>query len=189
MAVPMDLPLLDARGQALCCQDILTGQVHRRERRSAGAGSKGHRLYDRAMHAVRVKGQDPAKGFAHTLLIRRSKDMKQQHQGRPAPYGIEFFLVHAAVGTLAVMVRTGGCAVEDRGGQQDRVSQGKTRRFSKARWSAELGCPAAVDRRDPWVAGRDHAGSCCAYLGRDRPCLVAPSPSDHSHDQPLPPTR
>ena len=51
MAVPLDLPLVDARGQALCCQDILTNRVHRWERRSAGAGSKGHRLHDWAMHA------------------------------------------------------------------------------------------------------------------------------------------
>ena len=51
----------------MCCQDILTGQVHRWERRSAGAGSKGHRLYDWAMHAVRVKGQDPADGFRYAL--------------------------------------------------------------------------------------------------------------------------
>jgi len=92
----------------LYCQDILTGQVHRWERRSAGAGSRGHRLYDWAMHAVRVQGQDPAEGFAHTLLIRRSKEMKQ-HKGRPASYDIEFFLVHAPVGTpMAVMVRTAG---------------------------------------------------------------------------------
>ena len=104
----MDLPLLDVRGQALYCQDILTGQIHRWERRSAGAGSKGHRRYDWAMHAVRVKEQDPAAGFAHTPLIRRSKDMKR-HKGRPDSYDIEFFLVHAPAGTtLAVMVRTAG---------------------------------------------------------------------------------
>jgi SRSO17 transposase len=108
LAVPMDLPLLDVRGHAVCCQDILTGQVHRWERRSAGAGSKGHRFYDWAMHAVRVKGQDPADGYGHTLLIRRSKEMKH-HKGRPASYDIEFFLVHAPVGTpLAAMVRTAG---------------------------------------------------------------------------------
>lgn len=108
MAVPMDLPLVDARGQALSCQDILTSQIHRWERRSAGAGSKGNRLYDWAMHAVRVKDQDPADGFAHTLLIRRSKDRKK-HKGRPDSFDIEFFLVHAPVGTpLAAMVRTAG---------------------------------------------------------------------------------
>lgn len=60
------------------------------------------------MHAVRVKGQDPAEGYGHTLLIRRSKEMGQR-KGRPASYDIEFFLVHAPVGTsLAVMVRTAG---------------------------------------------------------------------------------
>jgi len=108
LAVPMDLPLLDARGHPVCCQDILTDQIHRWERRSAGAGGKGHRLYDWAMHAVRVKGQDPADGFVHTLLIRRSKEMKR-HKGRPASFDIEFFLVHAPVDTpMAAMVRTAG---------------------------------------------------------------------------------
>lgn len=63
LAVPMDLPLLDARGHAVCCQDILTGQIHRWERRSPGAGSKGHRLYDWAIHAVRVKDQDRPPGM------------------------------------------------------------------------------------------------------------------------------
>ncbi|WP_202971024.1 IS701 family transposase [Saccharothrix sp. ALI-22-I] len=108
MAVPVDLPLVDARGQALCCKDILRDHVHRWERRSAGAGSKGHRLYDWAMHAVTVKEQPPAAGYGHTLLIRRSKDMRK-HKGRPASYDIEYFLVHAPVATtLAAMVRAAG---------------------------------------------------------------------------------
>jgi SRSO17 transposase len=108
MAVPVDLPLVDARGKALCCKDILTGRGQRWERRSAGAGSKGARLYDWAMHAVRVKGQEPADGFAHTLLIRRSKDMRKR-KGRPASYDIEYFLVHAPVATtMAEMVRAAG---------------------------------------------------------------------------------
>jgi hypothetical protein len=41
MAVPKDLPLVDVRGRALCCADILAGRGHRWERHSAGAGSKG----------------------------------------------------------------------------------------------------------------------------------------------------
>jgi SRSO17 transposase len=108
MAVPVDLPLLDARGQALCCKDILTDHVQQWERRSAGEGSKGHRLYDWALHAVTVKEQSPAEGYGHTLLIRRSKDMKK-HKGRPASYDIEYFLVHAPVATtMTAMIRAAG---------------------------------------------------------------------------------
>ncbi|WP_442912788.1 IS701 family transposase [Kutzneria sp. CA-103260] len=108
MAVPVDLSLVDARGKALCCKDILTGRAQRWERRSAGEGSKGARLYDWAMHAVRVKGQDPTDGFAHTLLIRRSKDMRRR-KGQPASYDIEYFLVHALLSTtMAEMVRAAG---------------------------------------------------------------------------------
>lgn len=55
-----------------------------------------------------VKEQDPADGVAHTLLVRRSKQMKHR-KGWPDSYDIEFFLVHAPVGPpLAVMVRTAG---------------------------------------------------------------------------------
>lgn len=108
MAVPVDLPLVDARGKALCCKDVLTGRTHRWERRSAGAGSKGTRLYDWALHAVTVKGQPPAEGYCHTLLIRRSKDMRKR-KGHPASYDIEYFLVHAPVATtMAEMVRAAG---------------------------------------------------------------------------------
>jgi len=73
-------------GQAVCRQDILTDQVHRWERRSADSGGKGHRLYDWAMHAVAVKEQDPTEGFAHTLLIRRSREMKSTRAGLPAKW-------------------------------------------------------------------------------------------------------
>ena len=108
MAVPKDLPLVDVRGQVLSCEDILLGRVHHWERRSAGAGSKGHRLYDWAMHEVRVKGQNPAQGYGHTLLIRRSRDMKKR-KGQPAAFDIEYFLVHAPVATpMAAMVRVAG---------------------------------------------------------------------------------
>jgi hypothetical protein len=44
MAVPVDLPLVDARGKALCCKDVLIGRTHSWERRSVGADSKGARL-------------------------------------------------------------------------------------------------------------------------------------------------
>jgi SRSO17 transposase len=108
MAVPVDLPLVDVRGKALCCKDILTERTHQWERRSAGEGGKGARLYDWAMHAVTVKGQSPAPGCGHTLLIRRSKDMRKR-KGRPASYDIEYFLVHApAATTMPAMIRAAG---------------------------------------------------------------------------------
>jgi SRSO17 transposase len=108
MAVPVDLPLVGARGEALCCKDILRSGVRRWERRTAGAGSKGARLYDWAMHAVTVKEQLPAAGFGHTLLIRRSKEMRTR-TGRSSSYDLEFFLVHAPVATtMAAMVRAAG---------------------------------------------------------------------------------
>jgi SRSO17 transposase len=108
MAVPVDLPLVGARGETLSCKDVLRSGVHRWERRAAGEGSKGTRLYDWSTHAVTVKEQLPADGFGHTLLIRRSKDMKKR-TGRPSSYDIEFFLVHAPVATtMAAMVRAAG---------------------------------------------------------------------------------
>ncbi|WP_211353685.1 transposase [Kutzneria buriramensis] len=72
LAVPVELPLLDARGQASCCKDILTGRVLRWERRAVGGGGTGHWLYDWATHAVTVKEQPPTEGHGHALLIRRS---------------------------------------------------------------------------------------------------------------------
>jgi len=146
MAVPVDLPLVDARGQALCCKDILTGRVHQWERRSAGAGSKGHRLYDWAMHAVTVKDQPPAEGYGHTLLIRRSKDMRKR-AGRPASHDIEYFLVHAPVATtMAAMIRAAGL-----------------------RWKIDRDGPVPGSQVDSVVPARHdvHAG---AGVPRGRPC-------------------
>lgn len=75
---------------------------------SARAGSKGRRLYDWAMHAVTVKDQIPAEGYGHTLLIRRSKDMRKR-KGQPAAHDIEYFVVHAPVATtMAAMIRVAG---------------------------------------------------------------------------------
>jgi SRSO17 transposase len=57
---------------------------------------------------VTVKEQPPAAGFGHTLLIRRSREMRKR-KGRPSSYDIEFFLVHAPVATtMAAMVRAAG---------------------------------------------------------------------------------
>jgi SRSO17 transposase len=108
MAVPVDLPLVGARGEALSCKDVLRSGVHRWELRTAGEGGKGARLYDWSMHAVTVKEQPPAAGFGHTLLVRRSKGMRKR-KDRPSSYDIEFFLVHAPVAaTMAAMVRAAG---------------------------------------------------------------------------------
>ncbi|WP_211269302.1 IS701 family transposase [Saccharothrix syringae] len=127
MAVPADLPLVDARRKALCCQDVLRSGEHRWERRSAGEGGRGARWHDWAMHAVTVKEQPPAAGFDHTLLIRRSKQMHKR-KGRPSSYDIEFFLVHAPVATpMAAMVRAAGVRwwiEEDNRTGEDRLGLG-----------------------------------------------------------------
>jgi SRSO17 transposase len=111
LGVPVDLPLVGIHGQALRPDAILAQMGHQVgwERRSAGAGSKGQRYYDWAAHAVVVKGQPPAEGFAHTLLIRRSTRKKVTKQHPTGRYDIEFFLVHAPVGTpVSAMIRAAG---------------------------------------------------------------------------------
>lgn len=91
MAVPVDLPLIDARGRATRPDTVFKDLgVAQWERRSCGDGSKGRRVYDWGRWQVTVKDQPPAEGFVHTLLIRRStKDSDD----------IEFFLAHAPIGT------------------------------------------------------------------------------------------
>jgi SRSO17 transposase len=101
MAVPRSLPLLDPAGASGRAEDLL-GQVDEAawERRSCGQGAKGQRFYDWAFAAVRVKGEDPAAGFAHTLLIRRSIS---------DPTEVAYFLVHAAQQTpMPQMVQVAG---------------------------------------------------------------------------------
>ena len=61
---------------------------------SAGSGAKGRRTYDWAVRQVTVKDQAPAEGYAHHLLIRRSKQLRER-KGEPAMHEIGFFLVHA----------------------------------------------------------------------------------------------
>nr|WP_246239641.1 transposase [Acrocarpospora corrugata] len=91
MAVPVDLPLSDARGRATRPDKVFKELgVACRERRSCGDGAKGKRLYDWGMWQVTVKDQPPAAGFVHTLLIRRSLS---------DPDDIEFFLAHAPIRT------------------------------------------------------------------------------------------
>ncbi len=87
MAVPVDLPLVDAHGRPTRPDRVL-GAVSPAvwKRRSCGKGTKGERYYDWAAVAVTVKDQPPSSGYAHTLLIRRSVSK---------PKEIEFFLAHA----------------------------------------------------------------------------------------------
>ncbi len=68
------------------------------ERRPCGEGSKGQRFYDWTAFEVRVTGQEPAPGFAHRLLIRRSTEKKQLAGGR-IDYEYAYFLAHAPTAT------------------------------------------------------------------------------------------
>jgi SRSO17 transposase len=88
LAVPVDLPLVAVDGKASRPDSIFKEYIREGdfERRSCGDGTKGGRFYDWASVDVRVKGQDPAEGFSHVLLVRRSV---------ADPADIEFFLVHA----------------------------------------------------------------------------------------------
>jgi SRSO17 transposase len=57
---------------------------------------------------VTVKDQAPAEGYAHHLLIRRSKELRRR-KGRPGMHQIEYFLVHAPANTaVPQMIRAAG---------------------------------------------------------------------------------
>jgi SRSO17 transposase len=101
LAVPRDLALVDAAGATIRADQLLTTvKPHCWERRSCGEGAKGQRFYDWACLAVRVKDEDPAPGFAHTLLIRRSIS---------DPSEVAYFLVHAPHETaMPAMVAVAG---------------------------------------------------------------------------------
>jgi len=110
MAVPVDLPLVGERGEALRPDTVLAsvGAVHW-ERRSVGNGSKGRRSYDWYAHTVTVKDQPAADGFAHTLLVRRAKKPKTTKKHPDGCYDIEYFLVHAPTGTpMRAMIAAAG---------------------------------------------------------------------------------
>jgi SRSO17 transposase len=98
LAVPVDLPLLGVRGEALRPDDLLR-RTRGWERRSAGSGSKGQRWYDWAIHAVTVKNQPPAPGFTHTLLIRRATTPSVTQKHPDGIYEVEYFLAHHRTGT------------------------------------------------------------------------------------------
>jgi SRSO17 transposase len=107
LAVPVDLPLVGPPGKPapgtkpIKRADHLLPYAKRRdqwERRSCGQGSKGQRYYDWTVFAVRVKDQEPADGFEHQLLIRRSTHKKQLAGGR-FDFEYAYFLVHAPAAT------------------------------------------------------------------------------------------
>jgi SRSO17 transposase len=110
LAVPCDLSLLDVRGAASRADALLAEtdpQVW--QQRSAGTGSKGLRYYGWAAHVVRVKGQPPASGFTHTLLIRRAITPKVTAKHPDGIYELEYFLVHAPTGTaITAMIAAAG---------------------------------------------------------------------------------
>jgi SRSO17 transposase len=110
LAVPCDLRLLDVRGRSSRVDALLTDTDPQAwQQRSAGTGSKGRRYYDWAAHAVTVKGQPPAPGFTHTVLIRRALTAKITVKHPDGIYEIEYFLVHAPAGTsIPAMIAAAG---------------------------------------------------------------------------------
>lgn len=107
-AVPSSFPLVHVHGHEEAGQptlkradDLLKRVTEQRwERRSCGEGSKGQRFYDWALFEVDVNDDEPADGFAHFLLIRRSVSN---------PDEISYFLVHAPTATtMTTMVACAG---------------------------------------------------------------------------------
>ncbi|MFE2473023.1 hypothetical protein [Streptomyces mirabilis] len=100
LAVPVTLPLACLAGKprqpaVAKAGDLLHYAIVRDqwERRSQGEGSKGQQYYDWTWLEVPLPGQQPADGFAHHLLIRRSTSNKQLADGR-VDYEYAYFLVH-----------------------------------------------------------------------------------------------
>ena len=110
LAVPVDLPLRDVRNRACRPDDLLAATAARAwERRSCGEGSKGRRFYDWTAHAVMVKGQPPASGHQHILLIRRATTPKITKKNPQGTLEVEYFLVHARAGTaITAMIKAAG---------------------------------------------------------------------------------
>jgi SRSO17 transposase len=100
LAVPVDLPLVGVRGEAVRPDTLLAGTDDDVwQRRSCGHGSKGERYWDFAAHQVTVKGQTPAPGFVHVLLIRRATKVKVTKKHPDGIVEVEYFLAHAPAGT------------------------------------------------------------------------------------------
>lgn len=107
LAVPVTLPVDGVPGKprqpkVAAAGDLLHYASSRDqwERRSCGEGSKGRRYYDWTCFEIKITGQQPADGFAHWLLIRRSTDKKHLAGGR-FDYEYGYFLAHAPTATPA----------------------------------------------------------------------------------------
>jgi len=178
LAVPCDLPLVDVRGAASRVDALLAEtdpQVW--QQRSAGAGSKGHRYYDWAAHAVTVKGQPPAAGFAHTLLIRRAITPTVTVKHPDGIYEVEYFLAHAPDGTaITAMITAAGL----RWNIEDDNKAGKD----------QLGLDAYQVRKwDPWHRHVTISMLAHAFLALTRASLGKdPTPAPPTTN-PTPPTR
>ena len=105
-----DLPLVDVRGTASRPDVVLAATRDGDwERRSCGHGAKGQRYWDFAAHSVTVKGQRPAAGHTHTLLIRRALTPKVTKAHPEGILEVEYFLVHARTGTpIPQMITSAG---------------------------------------------------------------------------------
>jgi SRSO17 transposase len=100
VGVPVDLPLLGPRQEPIRPDGLLAATAGDAwQQRSCGHGSKGERYYDVAAHRVSVKGQPPAPGFEHILLIRRALTPKVTKTHPDGIYEVAYFLVHAPAGT------------------------------------------------------------------------------------------
>ena len=99
LAVPVDLPLVDPRGEPIRPDTLLAvTPTSAWQRRSAGHGAKGERYWDWAVHTVTVKAQPPAPGHVHTLLIRQATTPKVTKKHPDGIYEVEYFLAHHRAG-------------------------------------------------------------------------------------------
>ena len=148
------------------------------ERRSQGEGSKGQRYYDWTWFQVALPGQDPADGFTHSLLIRRSTEKKQLARGR-IDYEYAYFLVHHPVGaTLAEAVRRADVRwkIEENNEQAKQITglgQYQVRRWTS--WHRHVTCAM--------LAPAFLAVQRARHLGPDPPCGPYPSDAETQADR------
>jgi SRSO17 transposase len=117
LGVPVDLPLDGPPGKprhpAVKRADDLLHYARVRdqwERRSCGFGTKGERLYDWTAFAVEVKGEKPAEGSTHWMVLRRSLHPNRRGKDGKLHRETAYFLVHAPNATTAseIITRAGG---------------------------------------------------------------------------------
>ncbi|WP_405683312.1 IS701 family transposase [Streptomyces sp. NBC_00057] len=117
LGVPVDLPLDGPPGKprhpAVKRADDLLHYARVRdqwERRPCGFGTKGERLYDWTAFAVEVKGEKPAEGSTHWMVLRRSPHPNRRGKDGKLHREIACFLVHAPNATTAseIITRAGG---------------------------------------------------------------------------------